>query len=197
MPRTDPAISISYELDRSQRSDYDLGIQHQTHANYRMIFSSGWDRFLRKVQVNLSLWAGVAAALVYVIGLQLVPEGWTASRFWTLAPAPVAVAAVWLTLWYGGRRTRHAYADAYADWNLQYEEMHSARTRQVTIGPAGFKLVTNIDSIELSWHRFHSALIQPEHLVLVFHGLVVAIPNASLPEKPETIAHKIIDWALE
>lgn len=41
--------------------------------------------------------------------------------------------------------------------------------------------------MELTWYRYHLAVVQPEHLVLVFHGLVIAIPNDALPEKPETI----------
>jgi hypothetical protein len=197
MSQSDPTISISYKVDRGQWADYDLGVQHQTYANYRMIFASGWDRYLRLIRTDLALYAGAAAALVYTVGLELVPEAWTYSRYWTFAPAPVAVGAVWLTLWLGGRRSRHQYADAFAEWNLQFDEMHSERQRHVTIGPVGLKLVTNTDSVELSWFRYHLAIVQPEHLVLVFHGLVVVIPNASLPEEPEVIANKIVRWAEE
>jgi hypothetical protein len=49
--------------------------------------------------------------------------------------------------------------------------------------------------VDLSWYRYHLAVVQPEHLVLVFHGLVVAIPNAALPGKPEIIAQKIVPWS--
>jgi hypothetical protein len=38
-------------------------------------------------------------------------------------------------------------------------------------------------------------VVQPEYLVLVFHGLVVAIPNAALPGKPEIIAQEIVAWS--
>lgn len=192
---TDDIISVTYKPDPSHISDYVLGYQHQAYENYRMIFGKPWARYFARVRTNLSLLSALAVAVIYSITLPWFPGVWSIVGYWVFAPAPLAALAVWCILWHGAGRSRRSYNEVYARWNIEHERMYSPHY-QIEIGPQGYKQVTRLDTVQLSWARYHLAILQPDSLVLVFHGTVAVIPVSALPFAPTDVAEKIHRWSI-
>ncbi|SHN12852.1 hypothetical protein [Roseibium suaedae] len=187
-------ISIRYEPVAAHLPDMIAGAKHQAYANHRMIFSKGWDRYFRAGMFNGALLSAFAAAMVFALCLPWLPGVWESSGYWVFAPAPLAVLAAWLMLYVSAKTTEKAYMEAFQRWNLDYTR-NFFPPFEIEIGPSGFRQVTKTDTILLSWARYHLALLQPENLVLVFHGTVSVIPNSSLPLPARELAEKINGWA--
>ncbi len=191
----DDIISVTYKPDPSHATDYILGYQHQAYENYGMIFDKSWGRHFFWIRTDLSLLAALAAAAIYSVTLPWFPGVWPVVGYWVFAPALLVALSVWSILWYGARRSTVSYNEAFARWNIEYERLYSPQL-QAEIGPQGFRQITNTYTVHLSWAHYHIAIIQPDSLVLVFHGTVAVIPNSALPISPADIVKKIHGWSL-
>lgn len=190
----DDIIAVTYKSDLSHISDYTLGYQHQAHKNARMIFDASWGRYFVWIRTNLLLLSAFAAAVVYTVTLPWYPGVWPVVGYWVFAPAPFVALAVWFILWRGERHWTKSYSEAFARWNIEFDRMYSPH-HQVEIGPQGYRQVTRIETIQLSWARYHYAIAQPNSLVLVFHGTIAVIPSDALPIPSKDIIEKIHRWA--
>ncbi|MCZ7480245.1 hypothetical protein [Rhizobium rhizogenes] len=189
----DETISISFTPDPKHVPDYVHGYQHQAYENYGMILDRSWTRHLASARVKLSIFAGLAAGFIYSLSLPWFPGVWPVVGYWVFAPAPFVALVVWYIIWQGARREAKSYYEVLAHWNIAHERMYSPHS-QIEIGPDGFKQITRLDTVQLSWARYHLALTPPDSLVLVFHGTVAVIPNSALPMAPMQIVEKINDW---
>ncbi|MFK0205248.1 hypothetical protein [Agrobacterium sp. NPDC090283] len=189
----DDTISISFTPDPKHVPAYVYGYQNQAYENYSMIFDKSWKRHFASARAHLSLFAGLAAGFIYSLSLPRFPGVWPVVGYWVFAPAPFVALAVWLIIWRGSRREMKSYYEALAHWNIANELMYSPHT-QIEIGPEGYKQVTRLDTVQLSWARYHLAITPPDSLVLVFHGTVVVIPDSALPMASKDVVEKINQW---
>ncbi|MGI2032423.1 hypothetical protein ACRQ1B_08530 [Rhizobium panacihumi] len=196
MTSADDVINLTYTPDPGQLADYILGYEHQAYQNYRMMFDTAWDRYFVQMKTELSIIAAFVMVLIYSISLPSFPSAWSVLGFWILAPAPFAGLAAWFILKRGAQRTTKHYNEIFARWNIENERFYSPHY-EVEIGPQGFRQVTRTDTLELRWARYHLAILQPDNLVLVFHGTVAVIPNAILPITAQDLVDKIHGWSLE
>lgn len=190
----DETISISFTPDPKHIPDYVHGYQHQAYENYSMILDKSWTRHLASARVKLSIFAGLAAGFIYSLSLPSFPGVWPVVGYWVFAPAPIVALVIWCIIWQGARREAKSYYEVLAHWNIAHERMYSPHSL-IEIGPEGFKQVTRLDTVHLSWARYHLAITPPDSLVLVFHGTVAVIPNSALPIAPKDIIEKINQWS--
>ena len=85
------------------------------------------------------------------------------------------------------------YQAAYVE-SIMKAEIELAKTVRLDIGPDGLTSTTATDKVCLNWRRYHCAVVEPEHLVLVFEGSVFAIPNHALPLQSEELTDRINWW---
>jgi hypothetical protein len=189
----DDTISISYTPDPKHASDYVLGYQHQAYENYRMIFDTSWARYFASARTNLALFSALAAAVIYSISLPWFPGVWQVVGYWVFAPAPFVALVVWYILWHGSRKATKSYYEIWAWWNIAHERMYSSHY-QIEIGPEGYRQISRLDTVQLSWARYHLAITPADNLVLVFQGTVAVIPNSALPFAPKDVVEKINHW---
>lgn len=190
----DRSITITYAPNVGQISDYVVGFEHQAYQNYRMMFDRSWDRHFWWIRTNLSFWSAVVAGLICSVTLASIPGARASLDYWILAPAPLVAIAVWLVLWIGSKKSNREYSETIARWNIEQELAFSPHY-DVKIGPTGFRQVTRIYTIELSWAMYHHAILQPDNLVLVFQGTVAVIPNTAMPTAPQDIVNHIHLWS--
>ncbi|WP_194287624.1 hypothetical protein [Agrobacterium sp. ICMP 6402] len=190
----DDTISISFMPDPKHVPYYVYGYQNQAYENYSMICDKSWKRHFASARAHLSSFAGLAAAAIYSISLPWFPGVWPVVGYWVFAPAPFVALAIWFIVSRGSRREMKSYYEVLAHWNIANDRMYSPHT-QVEIGPEGYKQVTRLDTVQLSWARYHLALTPQDSLVLVFHGTVAVIPNSALPMAPMEIIEKINQWS--
>ena len=128
------------------------------------------------------------------MSLPWFPGVWPVVGYWVFAPAPFVALVIWYIIWQGAKREAKSYYEVLAHWNIANERMYSPHS-QIEIGPDGYKQVTRLDTVQLSWARYHLAITPPDSLVLVFHGTVVVIPNSALPMAAKDIVEKINHWS--
>lgn len=189
----DDTISISFTPDPKHVLDYVHGYQNQAYENYSMICDKSWKRHFASARAHLSSFAGLAAGFIYSLSLPWFPGVWPVVGYWVFAPAPFVALAIWFIISRGSRNEMKSYYEVLAHWNIANDRMYSSHT-EVEIGPEGYKQVTRLDTVQLSWARYHLALTPPDSLVLVFHGTVVVIPNSALPIAAKDIIEKINHW---
>ncbi|KVK54475.1 hypothetical protein BCY90_14565 [Agrobacterium deltaense] len=189
----DDTISISFTPDPKHVPEYVHGYQHQAYENYSMIFDKSWKRHFASARAHLSSFAGLAAGFIYSLSLPWFPGVWPVVGYWVFAPAPFVALAIWFIIARGSRKEMKSYYEVLAHWNIANDRMYSPHT-EVEIGPEGYKQVTRLDTVQLSWARYHLALTPPDSLVLVFHGTVAVIPNSALPIAAKDIIEKINQW---
>ncbi|NSX86253.1 hypothetical protein G6L86_11715 [Agrobacterium tumefaciens] len=189
----DDTISISFTPDPKHVPDYVHGYQHQAYENYSMICDKSWKRHFASARAHLSSFAGLAAGFIYSLSLPWFPGVWPVVGYWVFAPAPFVALAIWFIISRGSRKEMKSYYEVLAHWNIANDRMYSPHT-EVEIGPEGYKQVTRLDTVQLSWARYHLALTPPDSLVLVFHGTVAVIPNSALPIAAKDIIEKINHW---
>jgi hypothetical protein len=190
----DDTISISFTPDPKHVPDYVHGYQNQAYENYSMICDKSWKRHFASARAHLSSFAGLAAGFIYSLSLPWFPGVWPAVGYWVFAPAPFVALAIWFIIARGSRKEMKSYYEVLAHWNIANDRMYSPHT-EVEIGPEGYKQVTRLDTVQLSWARYHLALTPPDSLVLVFHGTVAVIPNSALPIAAKDIIEKINHWS--
>jgi hypothetical protein len=190
----DDTISISFTPDPKHVPEYVHGYQHQAYENYSMIFDKSWKRHFALARAHLSSFAGLAAGFIYSLSLPWFPGVWPVVGYWVFAPAPFVALAIWFIISRGSRKEMKSYYEVLAHWNIANDRMYSPHT-EVEIGPEGYKQVTRLDTVQLSWARYHLAITPPDNLVLVFHGTVVVIPNNALPIPAKDIIEKINHWS--
>ncbi|MBG0510002.1 hypothetical protein I3J13_14595 [Agrobacterium sp. MOPV5] len=189
----DDTISISFTPDPKHVLDYVHGYQNQAYENYSMICDKSWKRHFASARAHLSSFAGLAAGFIYSLSLPWFPGVWPVVGYWVFAPAPFVTLAIWFIIARGSRKEMKSYYEVLAHWNIANDRMYSPHT-EVEIGPEGYKQVTRLDTVQLSWARYHLALTPPDSLVLVFHGTVAVIPNSALPIAAKDIIEKINHW---
>lgn len=196
MTAAEETIHLTYRPELAQIADYIAGSEHQAYENYRMIYDRSWDRYFNGVKTDAAVMAAFAAAAVYSFSLPLLPGAWSVLGYWIFAPAPAAGLAVWLILRHGARQaSKHSNLN-FARWNIENEQMYSTHY-DVEIGPFGFRQTSRTDTVELTWSRYHVAILQPDNLVLVFHGTVAVIPHDILPIPAKDLVEKIHDWSVK
>ncbi|CAD0212657.1 hypothetical protein AGRHK599_LOCUS2002 [Rhizobium rhizogenes] len=189
----DDTISISFTPDPKHVPDYVHGYQNQAYENYSMICDKSWKRHFASARAHLSSFAGLAAGFIYSLSLPWFPGVWPVVGYWVFAPAPFVALAIWFIISRGSRNEMKSYYEVLAHWNIANDRMYSPHT-EVEIGPEGYKQVTRLDTVQLSWARYHLALTPSDSLVLVFHGTVAVIPNSALPIAAKDIIEKINHW---
>ncbi|KDR91179.1 hypothetical protein L905_11020 [Agrobacterium sp. TS43] len=189
----DDTISISFTPDPKHVPDYVHGYQNQAYENYSMICDKSWKRHFASARAHLSSFAGLAAGFIYSLSLPWFPGVWPVVGYWVFAPAPFVALAIWFIIARGSRKEMKSYYEVLAHWNIANDRMYSPHT-EVEIGPEGYKQVTRLDTVQLSWACYHLALTPPDSLVLVFHGTVAVIPNSALPIAAKDIIEKINQW---
>ncbi|CDN92369.1 hypothetical protein [Agrobacterium tumefaciens] len=190
----DDTISISFTPDPKHVPEYVHGYQHQAYENYSMIFDKSWKRHFTSARAHLSSFAGLAAGFIYSLSLPWFPGVWPVVGYWVFAPAPFVALVIWFIIARGSRKEMKSYYEVLAHWNIANDRMYSPHI-EVEIGPEGYKQVTRLDTVQLSWARYHLALTPPDSLVLVFHGTVAVIPNSALPIAAKDIIEKISHWS--
>ncbi len=190
----DDTISISFTPDPKHVPEYVHGYQHQAYENYSMIFDKSWKRHFASARAHLSSFAGLVSGFIYSLSLPWFPGVWPVVGYWVFAPAPFVALAIWFIIARGSRKEMKSYYEVLAHWNIANDRMYSPHT-EVEIGPEGYKQVTRLDTVQLSWARYHLALTPPDSLVLVFHGTVAVIPNSALPIAAKDIIEKINHWS--
>ncbi|AQS63107.1 hypothetical protein B0909_01580 [Rhizobium rhizogenes] len=158
-----------------------------------MICDKSWKRHFASARAHLSSFAGLAAGFIYSLSLPWFPGVWPVVGYWVFAPAPFVALAIWFIISRGSRNEMKSYYEVLAHWNIANDRMYSPHT-EVEIGPEGYKQVTRLDTVQLSWARYHLALTPSDSLVLVFHGTVAVIPNSALPIAAKDIIEKINHW---
>lgn len=188
-------ISLKFQPDLSQLAGYVTGYEHQSYENYRMIYGTSWDAYFLRLRTDWSLWSGATASMIYAISLPWVPGVWPILGYWVFAPAPFVALAVWCILWRGEKKSAALSNEQVAEWNMRHERMYCEHY-EIEIGPEGFCQISRLDNVKLSWARYHLAILQPDNLVLVFHGMVAVIPNNVLPIAPKEVVEKIHSWSI-
>ncbi|GGF61577.1 hypothetical protein GCM10007301_21590 [Azorhizobium oxalatiphilum] len=191
-----PPIAFAYDFDATQKDDFQLGRQHQAYENEQWLLGEGkWRRYWRKAIFDNAGHAALSGACVYALGIWALPViGGSADGLWVFLPLPLAMLDIWLVLRFTGNGLNRAYQDSCFASLLWFEQTY-AGPRHVTIGPEGMRCRTRTDDVFLGWRRYLLAVDQPEHLVLVFHGEVLAIPHAALPQPGRDVALQINAWA--
>lgn len=192
----DDTISLRFRPEQSQAPDYTIGFRHQRYENHRMIFDKSWDKYYFWGRIKSSVVSGAIAAIVYAITLPWFPSVWSVVGFWVFAPAPLVALLVWFVHWRKEKFDDDLYYKTFVPWIIYNETLYSAHY-DVQIGPKGYVQTTKTDHIELSWARYHLAVLQPDNLILVFHGTVAVIPKKILPIDPMDLLDRINHWIIE
>jgi hypothetical protein len=190
----DDVISLTYRPDISQIPDYVIGYRYQAYENHRMMFSRSWDRHYFKIGAGLSLACALVIALIYTVIFQRFSDILPNISFEIFACVPFVALVSFYNLSIFVSYSTKTYRETFVRWNIKHERMYTSQF-QVEIGPQGFRQVTNIETIQLSWARYHLAIVQPDNLVLVFHGTVAVIPRDALPIAPDDVVDKIPRWS--
>ena len=186
----DDTIRFQYLPDDAQLADRIIANEHLNHANYRMIYASGWDRYLYRRLADTSILGSIAGAIVYAAGLKLMWRGGLpASDLWLFAPAPFAALASWLVMRFAGKWLSRPFHRTFAVWSIEMDRL-GGETR-IELSEEGARIANDLAEMKLPWRHYHYALLQPDNLLLIFYGMVVVIPNAVLPLLPKSVFDRI------
>ncbi len=189
-------IKFSYDRDRRELPALELGHRHQRYANELRYMPDRWVAWFKDGVKTAAALCGIAAAIASIVIFAFVPA-LRIPGLWPFVFVALAVGGiVWLIVTYAMPKLHAKYgsvlAESYLGWELEY-----AKTVSIEIGDVGILAKTETDTVFLTWHHYHCAVVEPSHLVLVFEGSVYALPNEKLPLPPQEIALKINNWAEE